>query len=296
MNRLIPLTLVTIISYGFSASGMAQEVTVEVTGSSWDSDSRGFASIGGLSVQQGTKLAARRGSRVSLDGHPEIYAISGEGGVFELTFTTAEPTFRLIIEGDRFPRTITQPIVIPAEGGELDIGRITSPRAEGAEHTWPLQMVATTLGYASTTEMLADNKAAVRFGIEGSGSEGAPGFTSGAKVTFPNSTASTSAAEPTTTSPFLMRVQKSEYLVPFWMNPKDSYFQSPETASGAYIIVVSFAPGDPVDKDVIIQVEDTVTDELLDPPRPWKFSPRTVSVRNGLATEYWTEPDIELEQ
>jgi hypothetical protein len=60
--------------------------------------------------------------------------------------------------------------------------------------------------------------------------------------------------------------------------------------------VVSFAPGDPVDKDVIIQIEDTVTDELLDPPRPWKFSPRSVSVRNGLATEYWTGPDMELEQ
>jgi hypothetical protein len=278
MRRLIALTLVAIFTFSFSGTGEAQEITVVVTGSSWDSDSRGFASIGGLSVQQGTRLAARRGSRVSLDGHPEIYAISGEGGMFELTFTTAEAFFRLIIEGDRFPRTITQPIAVPEESGELDIGRITSPRAEGPEHSWPLPM------------------AAIRFGIDGSGSEGAPYFTSGAKVTFPNSTTGASNTEPTTTSPFLMRVQKSEYLVPFWMNPKDTYFQSPETASGSYIIVVSFTPGDPADRDVTIQIEDTVTDELLDPPRPWKFSPRTVSVRNGLATEYWTGPDIEPEQ
>ena len=295
MHKLITLITVSIFTFSFSNFAIAGEVTVVVTGSSWDSDSRGFASIGGLSVQQGTKLAARRGSRVSLDGRPEVFAIAGVAGVFELTFTTAEPTFRLIIEGDRFPRTITQPIAVPEEGGELDIGRIKSPRAEGGEHTWPLQMVATALGYVSAQEMLADNKAAIRFGIEGSGAEGAPWITSGAKVTFPNSTAPTSTSEPTTTSPFLMRVQKSEYLVPFWMNPKDTYLQSPETATGAYIIVVSFASGDPVDKDVIIQIEDTVTDELLDPPRPWKFSPRSVSVRNGLATEYWTGPDIELE-
>ena len=90
-----------------------------------------------------------------------------------------------------------------------------------------------------------------------------------------------------------MRVQKSEYLIPFWMNPKDTYFQTVEAATGAYIIIVSFEPDDPIDKDVIIQIEDTVTDELLDPPRPWKFSPTTISVRNGFATEFWASPDIE---
>jgi len=293
MNRLIVLTLVTIISVGFSGVGMAQGTTVMVKGSSWDSDSRGFASIGGLSVQQGTRLAARRGSRVSLDGHPDIFAITGAGGAFELTFTTSEPTFRLIMEGDRFPRAITQPFAIPEDGGELDIGRITSPRAEGPEHSWPLAMVATALGYASAREMLADNKAAVRFGIEGSGSEGAPGFTRGAKITFPNSSSSASSVEATTTSPFLMRVQQSEYLVPFWMNPRDTYFQSAEAASGAYIIIVSFKPDEPIDKDLVIQIEDTITDELLDPPRPWVFGSRTISVRNGFATEYWTSPDVE---
>ena len=292
MNRLIVLTLATMVTLGIPGTGSAAEVTLVIKGSSWDADSRGFASIGGLSEEQRTQTAARRGSRVSVDGHPELFAIAGEAGAFELTFTTDQPNFRLIVEGDRFPRTITQPFVTPEESGELDVGKVTSPRAEGSEHSWPLQMVATALGYASTHEMLADNKAAIRFGIEGPGTEGAPDYTSGAKVTFPNSAAGTLATEPTTTSPFLMRVQKSEYLVPFWMNPNDTYFETEASATGSYIIIVSFEPGEPMDKDVVIQVEDTVTDELLVPPRPWKFSPLTLKVRNGFATEYWTWADI----
>jgi hypothetical protein len=291
MYRLIVLTLVTIITFSFPSNIVAQEVTVVIKGSSWDADSRGFASIGGLSEEQRTQTAARRGSRVSIDGHPDIFSIAGKGGEFELTFKTDKPTFRLIVEGDRFPRTITQPFVTPEESGEIDVGNVTSPRAEGPEHTWPLPMVATALGYASTHEMLADNKAAIRFGIEGSGSEGAPDFTSGAKITFPSSNGDTSNVETTSTSPFLMRVQKSEYLFPIWMNPKDTYFQTEETATGGYIIIVSFNPGDPVDKDVIIQIEDRVTNDLLDPPRPWKFSPLTLKVRSGFATEFWTWPD-----
>jgi hypothetical protein len=293
MNKLIVLSLLTIFSFAVTGTGIAKEVTVVAKGSSWDADSRGFASIGGLSAGRRTQTAARRGSRVSLDGNPEIFAIAGEAGSFELTFTTNQPTFRLVVEGDRFPRTITQPFVTSEESGEFDVGRVTAPRAEGPEHTWPLPMVATALGYTSTHEMLADNKATIRFGIEGSGSEGAPDYTSGAKVTFPSSGDGTSSIEPTTTSPFLMRVQKPEYLFPFWMNPKNTYFQTEESATGTYIIIVSFKPGDPLDKDVVIQIEDTVTDELLDPPRPWKFSPLTLKVRNGFATEYWTWPDIE---
>lgn len=292
MYRLIVLTLVTIISFGFSGIGMAQEVTVVVKGTSWDAASKGFSSRAGLSVEAAIKKATRKGSRVSVDGRPEIFAISGEKGVFELTFKTNQPTFRLIAEGDRFPSTITQPITVPEGGGEVEAD-IWAQRAEGPEHTWPLEMAAISLGYASAHEMLGDNMAAIEFGIEGSGSEGAPDYTSGAKITFPSSKGITSSVEPTTTSPFLMRVQQSEYLFPFWMTTKDTYFQPKETATGAYIVVVSFEPGDPVDKDVVIQIEDTVTNELLDPPRPWKFSPLTLKVRNGFATEYWTWPDIE---
>lgn len=293
MNRLVALTLVTIFAFGSSDVSMAQEITVVVKGSSWDADSRGFASIAGLSKKQGTVKAARRGSRVSVDGLPDIFAISGEGGAFELTFKTSQPTFRLVIEGDRFPRTITQPFTISKGGGEVDVGRVYSPRGEGTEHTWPLPMVATALGYASMHEMLADNKAAIRLLTFGSGAEGAPDFTSDAKITFPNGGSSASTVEPTTTSPFLMRVPRSEYLFPFDMNTQDTFFQLTGPTLGAYIIIVSFGPDEDPDKDVVIQIEDTVTDELLDPPRPWKFNPKTVSVRNGFATDVRYEPDIE---
>lgn len=293
MKRLLTLAFVVITTIGFAGATMAQEVTVVVKGSSWDADSRGFASIAGLSKKQGTVKAARRGSRVSLDGQPDKFAISGEGGEFELTFKTSQPTFRLIIEGDRFPRTITQPFTIPKGGGELDVDRVYSPRGEGTEHTWPLPMVATALGYVSTHEMLADNKAAIRMLAFGSGADGAPDFTSDAKITFPKGGSSKSTVEPTTTSPFLMRVPKSEYLVPFDMNTQDTFFQLAGPTLGAYIIIVSFEPDEGLDKDVIIQIEDTVTDELLDPPRPWKFNPNTVSVRKGFATDVRYEPDIE---
>ncbi len=293
MNRLVALTLVTIFAFGFSDVSIAQEITVVVKGSSWDADSRGFASIAGLSKKQGTVKAARRGSRVSVDGLPDIFAISGEGGKFELTFKTSQPTFRLVIEGDRFPRTITQPFTIPKGGGEVDVDRVYSPRGEGTEHTWPLPMVATALGYASMHEMLADNKAAIRMLTFGSGAEGAPDFASDAKITFPNGGSSASTVEPTTTSPFLMRVPRSEYLFPFDMNTQDTFFQLTGPTLGAYIIIVSFGPGEDPDKDVVIQITDTVTDKLLDPPRPWHFDPKTVSVRNGFATDVRYEPDIE---
>jgi hypothetical protein len=69
MNRLIVLTLVTIFSFILSGASVAQEVTVVIKGSSWDSDSRGFANIAGLSVQAGTEKAARRGSRISVSAH-----------------------------------------------------------------------------------------------------------------------------------------------------------------------------------------------------------------------------------
>lgn len=293
MKRLLALTFASIVTIGFTGAAMAQEVTVVVKGLAWDSDSWGFAFYQALSEQQGTIKAARRGARISVDGRPEVYAISGEGGAFELTLSTTESTFRLIVEGDRFPPTITQPFTIPEGGGELDVGRVYSPRGEGIEHTWPLPMVATALGYGSTHEMLADDKAAIRFLVYGSGADGAPDLTGNAKITFPNGGSSTSTVEPTTTSPFLMRVPQSEYLIPFDMNPQDTFFQLTGPTLGAFIVIVSFEPGDGLDKDIVIQIEDTVTDELLDPPRPWKFSRKTLMVRNGFATEARFEPDIQ---
>jgi hypothetical protein len=292
MNRLIVLIIVTLFSFGFSVTSMAQEVQVLVKGMAWDSDSWGFAFYQNLSMEQGIQKAARTGARVTVDGRPDVFAISGEGGKFEFTIKTSQPTFRLIVEGDRFPRTITQPYTVPDGGGELDIGEVYTPRAEGMEHTWPLPMAANALGYTSTHEMLADNKAAIRMYTYGSGAEGAPAFTGNAKISFPNEGSSKSNAEATTTSPFLMRVPQSEYLIPFDMNPKDTFFQLTGPTLGAYIIIVSFEPDQDPDKDIVIQIEDTITDELLDPPRPWKFSPRIVSVRKGFATEFYTTPDI----
>lgn len=270
----------------------AGEVSLIVKGSVWDSDSRGFAWYQGLSKEQGTLKAARRGAHVSLDGRPDVFAISGTGGRFELRFTTGEPTFRLIVEGDRFPRTITQRYEVPKGGGILEIDRVNTPRAEGNEHSWPLPMMANALGYASTREMLADNKAAIRLLLYGSGADGAPEWTERARLAFPGSTTGKSAGEATTISPFLMRVPRSEYVVPFDMTPQETYFQKMEEATGAYIVVVTFGPGDGQDKDIVIEIEDTMTDRLLDPPRPWKFSPRTISVRNGFATEVRLSPDI----
>jgi hypothetical protein len=294
MNRLLVVILIAIFSLGCSDEDMSQQgVTVVVTGSSWDSDSRGFANIIGLSMAAGTEKAARRGSRISLDGRPGIYAISGQGGVFELSFTTAEPTFRLVVEGDRFPRTITQSFDVPEEGGELDIGPVFSPRAEGSEHTWPLPMVATALGYGSTYEMLADNKAAIRLLTYGSGAEGAPKWAYPMHLTFSGSTTSSSIPEPSTTSPFLVRVPRSEYVIPFDMNTSDTYFLPREENTAAWIIIISFEPGEGPDKDVILEIEDMVTDELLDPPRPWKYSSKTISVRSGFATEVRYDADID---
>lgn len=293
MNRLMALLLATIITTAFPSTGMAQEVSVIVKGTSWDSDSRGFASIAGLSRKQGTQLATRRGSRISLDGRPEIFAISGEGGTFELTFSTDQPTFRLIAEGDRFPRAITQPFTIPEGGGEMDVGRVDSPRAEGPEHTWPLPMMATALGYESTHEMLADNKAAIRLLTFGSGEEGAPDWAYPMDLSFPGSSSAVMKAESTSTSPFLTRVPQSEYVMPFDMNTQDTYFLPIDKSTGAWIIIVSFQPGEAADKDVILELKDTVTDELLNPPRPWKFSPKTIKVRNGYATEARYQPDLD---
>ena len=293
MNNKNVISICLVLCCWIAGTAIANEVSITVKGSSWDSDSRGFASIIGLGVAAGTEKAARRGSRISVDGRPEIYAISGAGGEFELSFTTTEPSFRLIVEGDRFPRTITQPYTVPAEGGELDVGPVYSPRAEGPEHTWPLPMVANALGYGSTHEMLEDNKAAIRLLTYGSGAEGAPKWAYPMKLTFPGSSPSATEPETTTTSPFLVRIPLSEYVIPFDMNTKDTYFMPREENTAAWIIVISFAPGEGPDKDILLDIEDTVTDELLDPPRPWKYSTKTISVRSGFATEvrYWADLD-----
>ena len=277
MSKVAILAIVSMLAFGFAGIGMAQTVTgddqgstVTVKGETWDGDSRGFAYYGGLSKQKGEETSARRGARISVDGQPDKFAISGPGPGFELTFTTTESSFRLIVDGDRFPRAITQPIDVPAGGGVLDIGRIDTIRAEGPEHTWPLVMVATALGYTSTLEMLADNKAAIRLLVLGSGAAGAPDFANDATISI----TSGGTAD----------------VYPYTMDPQDTFFQLTGPRLGAFLIIVPFAAGDEPDKDVTIQITDTVTAKTLDPPRPWTYDTLIVSVRNGFATDIRVPP------
>jgi hypothetical protein len=271
MSKIPTLAIASMLAFGFASIGTAQTVTggdqgvtVTVKGESWDADSRGFAYYGGLSKAKGEETSARRGSRISVDGQPDKFAIAGPGPGFELTFTTTEKSFRLIVDGDRFPRVITQPIDVPAGGGVLDIRRIGSPRAEGPEHTWPLLMAATALGYATSLKMLADNKAAIRLLVRGSGAAGAPDFANDATISITSGD---------TTNVF-----------PFKMDPQNTFFQITGPRLGAFLIIVPFAAGEDPDKDLTIQITDTVTATTLDPPRPWTYDPIIVSVRKGFAT------------
>jgi hypothetical protein len=292
MSMIATLAIGSMLVFGFANIGMTQTgagddkgVTVTVKGESWDADSRGFAFYRVLSKSEGEKTSARRGSRISVDGQPDKFAIASPGPGFELTFTTKEPSFRLIVDGDRFPRVITQPYDVPDGGGVIDIGRIDALRAEGPEHTWPLVMAANELGYTTAWEMLADNKAAIRLKVFGSGEEGAPEWTEAStiSVTTGDSTLATPTSQPTN-SPFLMRIVKDAYVFPFDMNKTDTFFQMTVPSTGAFLIIVSFAANEDPDKDVTIQITDTVTETMWDPPRPWIFDPLTVSVRNGFTT------------
>ena len=269
-NRIMVLTTTVVILAGFAMTLMPhivaageQGVSVTVKGESWDADSRGFAYISGLSKKEGEQTSARRGSRISVDGQPDKFAISGPGPGFELTFTTTEPSFRLIVEGDRFPRVLTQPYEVPEGGGELDIGRIDSPRAEGSEHTWPLALAANELGYASALEMLADNKAAIRILVMGSGVEGAPDLANDSTISIEGADAK---------------------VLPFDMDTQITFFQMTGPRIGAFLVIVPFADGEAPDKDAILKVTDTVTETTWDPPRPWIYDPVIASVRNGFST------------
>ena len=249
-----------------------QGVSVTIKGESWDSDSGGFAYFGGLSKKEKEVTSARRGSRISVDGHPDKFAITGPGPGFEITFTTTEPSFRLIVEGDRFARAITQPYEVPEGGGEIDVGRIFAPRAEGSEHTWPLVMAAEKLGYGSPFEMLVDDKAAIRIVVWSSGADGVP--------PFGNDT--------------IVSVQKAEAeVIPFTMDAQDTFLHMTTSPLGAYLVIVAFAEGEAIDKEVIVSVTDPVSEPTWEPPRPWTYDPVVVSVRNGFVIEIDVEIKID---
>ncbi len=124
-------------------------------------------------------------------------------------------------------------------------------------------MAATELGYGSAFEMLADNKAAIRILVMGSGAEGAPDIANDSTVSIEGADAK---------------------VLPFDMDTKITFFQMTGPRIGAFLVVVPFADGEAPDKDVIIKVTDTVTETTWDPPRPWIYDPTIVSVRNGFST------------
>jgi hypothetical protein len=277
--RVLRLAAAGILVAGLSAALLPkiveageQGVSVTVKGESWDSDSGGFAFFGGLSKAENEVTSARRGSRISVDGQPDRFAIAGPGPGFELTFTTDEPTFRLIVDGDRFPRVITQPYEVPEGGGEINIGKIKSPRAEGVEHTWPLPMAAAELGYESALAMMADNKAVIRILNFSSGVEGAPPFADKSVISVSGSDAE---------------------IVPFGMDPADTFLLMTGPSDGFFLIIIPFAEGDGLEKTVTLQITDTVSEPTWDPPRPWIYDPMTVIVRNGFATEVRARPSID---
>ncbi len=271
MNKAKLFVPIFMFAVGLSGIGIPQTanadnhgVAVTVKGESWDSDSRGFAYFAALDKKEREVTSGRRGSRISLDGRSDIFAIAGPGPGFKLSFTTDKPTFRLIVDGDRFPRFITQPFSVPKGGGEIDVGNLVVQRAEGPEHTWPLPMAAKRLGYGSTLEMMADNKATFRVMVWSSGAEGVPDLANDTKISI--------------------KKAKAE-VIPFTMDKKDTFFQLTGPRLGAFLVIVSFAEGDPADKELIITTTDTVKEPTWEPPRPWIYDPVTVTVRNGFATE-----------
>lgn len=263
------------IVFTFAANGAAladQKVSVTVTGFSWDGDSYGFAYFQGLSEKKGAIKAGRRGSRISVDGQPDRYAIAGLDANFEITFETDQPTFRLIVEGDRFPRTITQHYKVPKDGGDIDVGLVETIRAEGPEHTWPLPIVAAEQGYGSSYELLADNNAAIRILTLSTGEEGIPDFANNSSIEA---------------------LESDIKVYPYEMDTKITFLQMTGERLGAFIIVVPFSPGEPADKEITLKILDSVSEPTWNPPRPWIFDPVHVWVRNGFATDIIVSPSVD---
>jgi hypothetical protein len=253
--------------------GSEARTAVRVRGLSWDADSNGFAFYLGLSKEEGAIKAGRLNSKIYVDGLPDCYTITKSSPEFEIEFETDQPTFRLIVEGDGFPDTISQHNKVPKSGSDIDVARLLAPRAEGPGHTWPLPIVAKEMGYSSWSELMAGNNAVIRLLTYGSGEEGAPGFTN--KV--------------------LVDAKSNKLNVySFDMDKKISFLLAmDEENTGAYMIVIPFSPGDPPDKDILLKITDTVTEAKWNPPRPWKFDEATVSVRNGFATDIRLSPSAD---
>jgi hypothetical protein len=248
------------------------KTAVRVSGLLWDADSGGFAYYLGLSKEEGKKKAGRTNSRVHIDGQPERFAVTGSGPEFQIEFETDQPTFQLITGGEGFPMTISQPYDVPKKGCDIDVKRFNTPRAEGPNHSWPLPLVASKMGYSSWTELMADNNAVIRLLNYSSGEEGAPDVTDRGLIATDSAGVS---------------------VHPFDMDTKISFLQLMDENTGAFMLVVPFSPDEPADKTITLQVTDTVTEANWNPPRPWKFDPATIHVRNGFATDVRLSPSAD---
>ena len=178
----------------------------------------------------------------------------------------------MIVEGNGFPRTISQPYEVPKKGCDINIKRLNAPRGEGPEHTWPLPIVATEMGYGSWSELMADNNAVIRVLAYGSGEEGAPDLANNSLIEVGS-----------------VKIE----VYPFDMDKEITFLQMEGERIGAFIVVVPFSPAEPSDKELSLKIVDTVTEAEWNPPRPWKFDPHTVSVRNGFATDVRIAPSVD---
>ena len=248
------------------------KVAVRVAGLSWDADSNGFAFLQGLSDEDGAKKAGRLNSRVYVDGQPDRFMIAETGPEFEIEFETDQPTFRLISEGAGFPKTISQPYAVPDEGCDVDIGKLNAPRGEGPEHTWPLPIVASEMGYDSWTELMQSNNAVVRVLALGSGEEGVPDLAENSLIEAKGA--------------------KVE-VYPFDMDTEITFLQMEGDRIGAFILVIPFSADDPSDKEFTMQIVDTATEADWNPPRPWQYDPVTIFVRNGFASDIRVAPSVD---
>ena len=77
------------------------------------------------------------------------------------------------------------------------------------------------------------------------------------------------------------------------MNAADTIIMAPGMPSvvGAYILVVSFAAGEPDDKVVSITATDNITDTALNPAQSWTFSSIDVPVMNACSTAQYLRPN-----
>ena len=208
-----------------TGSGVAAQTTITVKGESWDSDSLGFAFYQALSVTAGTKKAARRGSRVSVDGQPQSFAIAGPGGKFEITFTTEGVD--ISVGGGRRPFS-SDYHASPTKYRRREVrsmsdryGRLDSKaRNTPGHYRWS----QTRLDMTRRTRCSRTTMQPFVWKVLGSGADGAPEWTDNVTLSFPASPSV--AAEPVATSrsPFLERIPQPQYAIPFDMNKVDTFF------------------------------------------------------------------------